>query len=490
MKYILAIDQGTTSTRAILFTHEGVAYQIAQKEVNCSYPASGWVETDALSIWISVLDVITEVTVKGNISFDDIDSIGITNQRETTVIWDKNTGLPVAPAIVWQSRQSASICDALADKKDFIHKKTGLLINPYFSASKIRFILDHIENGQQRAENGELLFGTIDSWILYKMSKNKLHATDVTNASRTLLFNINDMKWDEELCALFNIPMCMLPEVKPSSYDYGESNFVSNPHIRGIAGDQQAALFGQVCFKKGECKNTYGTGCFMLVNIGEKPIFSNSGLITTVAWQIGDKVTYAIEGSVFIGGAAVQWLRDEMKLIKRASDSEACAYGSTTEGIYVVPAFTGLGTPYWDDNVRGAVFGLTRATNKNSFVKATLEGIAYQCKDVFEVVKQETGTEIESLKVDGGATNNKFLMQFQSDILGCDIKLPRCLETTALGAAYLAGLNSGFYANIDNIIKIHSYQAEYSPKMPKEEVDRRYSGWKKAIEAARLFKNY
>ena len=490
MKYILAIDQGTTSTRAILFTHEGVAYQIAQKEVNCSYPASGWVETDALSIWISVLDVITEVTVKGNISFDDIDSIGITNQRETTVIWDKNTGLPVAPAIVWQSRQSASICDALADKKDFIHKKTGLLINPYFSASKIRFILDHIENGQQRAENGELLFGTIDSWILYKMSKNKLHATDVTNASRTLLFNINDMKWDEELCALFNIPMCMLPEVKPSSYDYGESNFVSNPHIRGIAGDQQAALFGQVCFKKGECKNTYGTGCFMLVNIGEKPIFSNSGLITTVAWQIGDKVTYAIEGSVFIGGAAVQWLRDEMKLIKRASDSEACAYVSTTEGIYVVPAFTGLGTPYWDDNVRGAVFGLTRATNKNSFVKATLEGIAYQCKDVFEVVKQETGTEIESLKVDGGATNNKFLMQFQSDILGCDIKLPRCLETTALGAAYLAGLNSGFYSNIDNIIKIHSYQAEYSPKMPKEEVDRRYSGWKKAIEAARLFKNY
>ena len=490
MKYILAIDQGTTSTRAILFTHEGVAYQIAQKEVNCSYPASGWVETDALSIWISVLDVITEVTVKGNISFDDIDSIGITNQRETTVIWDKNTGLPVAPAIVWQSRQSASICDSLADKKDFIHKKTGLLINPYFSASKIRFILDHIENGQQRAENGELLFGTIDSWILYKMSKNKLHATDVTNASRTLLFNINDMKWDEELCALFNIPMCMLPEVKPSSYDYGESNFVSNPHIRGIAGDQQAALFGQVCFKKGECKNTYGTGCFMLVNIGETPIFSNSGLITTVAWQIGDKVTYAIEGSVFIGGAAVQWLRDEMKLIKRASDSEACAYASTTEGIYVVPAFTGLGTPYWDDNVRGAVFGLTRATNKNSFVKATLEGIAYQCKDVFEVVKQETGTEIESLKVDGGATNNKFLMQFQSDNLCCDIILPRCLETTALGASYLAGLNSGFYANIDNIIKIHSYQAEYSPKMPKEEVDRRYSGWKKAIEAARLFKNY
>ena len=490
MKYVLAIDQGTTSTRAILFTHDGLPFQTGQKEVECLYPKSGWVEQDALAIWISVLDVINEVTVKANITLDDVDCIGITNQRETTVVWDKNTGLPVAPAIVWQSRQSAEICERFAEKRDFIHKKTGLLLNPYFSASKIRFILDHIPNGQERAEKGELLFGTIDSWIMYKMTKNTLHATDVTNASRTLLFNINEMKWNKELCDLFNIPMCMLPEVKPSSYDFGQASYFKfkDLHIRGVAGDQQAALFGQVCFNKGESKNTYGTGCFMLVNIGEKPIFSHSGLITTVAWQIGDKVTYAIEGSVFIGGAAVQWLRDAMRLIKDAADSEKCAMNSITEGIYVVPAFTGLGTPYWDDDVRGAVFGLTRSTNKDSFVKATLEGIAYQCKDVFDIVEEETGTKIESLKVDGGATHNKFLMQFQSDILGCEIKLPKCLETTALGAAYLAGLNSGFYENIDNIIKIHSYQAEYSPKMAKNEVERRYKGWKRAVEAARFFK--
>ena len=491
MKYILAIDQGTTSTRAILFTKDGQPFQTGQKEVECLYPKSGWVETDALSIWISVLDVINEVTVKANITLDDVDSIGITNQRETTVVWDKKTGLPVAPAIVWQSRQSAEICDKFIEKKEFIHKKTGLLLNPYFSASKIRFILDHIPNGQERAEKGELLFGTIDSWIIYKMTKNVLHATDVTNASRTLLFNINEMKWDKELCELFNIPMCMLPEVRPSSYDFGPASFFNFPnlHIRGVAGDQQAALFGQICFQKGESKNTYGTGCFMLVNIGEKPIYSNSGLITTVAWQIGDKVIYAMEGSVFIGGAAVQWLRDEMKLIKKASDSEEAAFSSTTEGIYVVPAFTGLGTPYWDDDVRGAIFGLTRSSNKNNIIKATLEGIAYQCKDVFDIVGKETGTKIESLRVDGGATNNKFLMQFQSDILGCEIKLPKCLETTALGAAYLAGLNSGFYESVDSIIKIHSYQAEYSPKMGKPEVERRYNGWKKAVEAARLFKN-
>ena len=491
MKYILAIDQGTTSTRAILFTHDGQPFQTGQKEVECLYPKSGWVETDALSIWISVLDVVNEVTVKANITLDDVDSIGITNQRETTVVWDKNTGLPVAPAIVWQSRQSAEICDAFVDKKEFIHRKTGLLLNPYFSASKIRFILNHIPNGQERAEKGELLFGTIDSWIIYKMTKGALHATDVTNASRTLLFNINEMKWDEELCKLFNIPMCMLPEVKPSSYDYGEASYFKykNLHIRGVAGDQQAALFGQVCFQKGESKNTYGTGCFMLVNTGDKPVYSDSGLITTVAWQIGDKVTYAMEGSVFIGGAAVQWLRDEMKLIKKASDSEEAALSCTTEGIYVVPAFTGLGTPYWDDDVRGAIFGLTRSSNKNNIVKATLEGIAFQCKDVFEIFEKESGTKIESLRVDGGATGNKFLMQFQSDILGCEIKLPKCLETTALGAAYLAGLNSGFYASVDNIVKIHSYQAEYSPRMEKKEIDRRYNGWKKAVEAARLFKN-
>lgn len=490
MKYILAIDQGTTSTRAIFFTHDGLPFQIAQKEVVCTYPASGWVETDALSIWISVLDVINEATVKANITLDDVDCIGITNQRETTVVWDKKTGLPVAPAIVWQSRQSAQICDALSDKKDFIHERTGLLINPYFSASKIRFILDHIPNGQERAEKGELLFGTIDSWILYKMTKNKVHATDVTNASRTLLFNINEMKWDKELCDLFNIPMCMLPSVKPTSFDYGPASyFIEAPHVRSLVGDQQGALFGQVCFQKGECKNTYGTGCFMLVNIGEKPILSKSGLITTVAWQVGKKVTYAIEGSVFVGGASVQWLRDQMKLIHHSGDSEKLAVDAEgSDGVYIVPAFTGLGAPYWDDDVRGAVFGLTRSTTKGQFVAATLEGIAYQCKDVFEVMEQETGTKIESLKVDGGATKNNYLMQFQSDILGCEIKLPKCLETTALGAAYLAGLNSGFFKNAEDIIRVHSYQAEFKPKMDKSLAKKKYKGWKKAIEATKVFK--
>lgn len=488
--YILAIDQGTTSTRAILFDHAGKARFTAQREVICLFPHPGWVEADALSIWVSVIDVVNEVLVKANIKFDSIDSIGVTNQRETTVLWDKKTGMPIYHAIVWQSRQSAEICDALQDKKEIIHKKTGLLINPYFSASKIRFILDHVENGQARAEKGEILFGTIDSWILYKLTNGKTHATDVTNASRTLLFNIHDLKWDEELLKIFNIPKKILPQVKPSSYDYGAATFFANHlHIRGIAGDQQAALFGQTCFEKGESKNTYGTGCFMLLNIGDKPILSKKGLLTTVAWQIGDKVTYALEGSVFIGGAVVQWLRDEMHLIHNSSDSEKEALSChSTHGVYVVPAFVGLGTPYWDDESRGAVFGLTRGTNKHHFIRACLDGIAYQCKDVFSTMTGELDTCLKCLKVDGGATANKYLMQFQSDILQCEIKLPLCLETTALGAAYLAGLNSKFFSSIEEIKKIHSYQATYNPVMDKQDADKLYEGWQKAVEATRMFK--
>lgn len=489
MKYVLSIDQGTTSSRAILFDKHGQKFQIAQREVKCLFPNSGWVEADALSIWVSVMDVINEVLIKSNLTIDDIDSIGLTNQRETTVVWNKKTGMPVYNAIVWQSRQSASICEALEDKKDLIHEKTGLLINPYFSASKVRFILDHIENGQALAESGELLFGTIDSWIIYKMTMGKVHATDVTNASRTLLFNINEMKWDEELCKLFNIPMCMLPTVRPSAYDYGQVSFLrSDVHVTGVIGDQQSALFGQTCFEPGESKNTYGTGCFLLVNTGEKPIISHNGLLTTVAWQIGDKVNYALEGSVFIGGAVVQWLKEQMHLIHHSADSEQVALESPSGDIYIVPAFTGLGTPYWDDDARGAVFGLTRSTNRSQFVRAALESVAYQCKDVVEVMQKETNQKIKNLKVDGGATNNGYLMQFQSDILHTVIKLPRCLETTALGAAYMAGLTTGYYANLESIKKIHEYQAIYNPQMDKEEINRLYKGWKTAIKATRMFK--
>ena len=489
MKYVLAIDQGTTSSRAILFDKNGQAFQIAQREVVCLFPKSGWVEADALSIWVSVADVINEVLIKANITIDDIASIGITNQRETSVVWSKETGMPVYNAIIWQSRQSADICDALNDKKDFIHQRTGLLINPYFSASKVRFILDHIENGQQRAESGELLFGTIDSWLIYKLTSGRVHATDVTNASRTLLFNINNMSWDKELCALFNIPMKMLPEVKPSSYDYGIASFFkSNVPINGVIGDQQAALFGQTCFEKGESKNTYGTGCFLLVNTGDKPVFSNKGLLTTVAWQIGDQVAYALEGSVFIGGAIVQWIRDQMQLIKDSAESESVALQSHRSRVYIVPAFTGLGTPYWDDDARGAVFGLTRGTNRSQFVRACLEAIAYQCKDVMEVMEKDAHQCITVLKVDGGATRNNYLMQFQSDILHTTIKLPKCLETTALGAAYMAGLKCGYYPSLESIKKIHEYQATFLPQMSKKEIASLYKGWKTAIKATRMFK--
>ena len=489
-KYLLSVDQGTTSTRAILFDHNGHVCSIAQREVECLFPKPGWVEANALNIWVSVIDVVNEVLVKENVTMDYVDSIGITNQRETAIVWDKETGLPVYHAVIWQSRQSADICDMYADKKEFIHERTGLLINPYFSASKIRFILDHIPNGQKRAEKGELLFGTVDSWIIYKMTKGKVHATDASNASRTMLYNIYKNEWDDELLALFNIPRCMLPEVKPSSYRYGVATFFSNEvEICGVAGDQQAALFGQTCYDVGESKNTYGTGCFMLLNTGDKAVLSKNGLLTTIAWKIGDKTTYALEGSVFVGGAVVQWLRDQMHLLRDASESERYALEvEDTNGMYFVPAFVGLGTPYWDDDARGSAFGMTRGTNKNHFVRACLEAIAYQCKDVFEIMKNESHAKLKNLKVDGGATKNKFLMQFQSDILKTKIMLPTCLETTALGVAYLAGLASGYYKDLDEIKSIHSYQAIYNPKMKDKEVEEKYAGWKKAVEATIAFK--
>ncbi len=489
-KFILAIDQGTTSTRALLINKEGVVVNMTQEEVICNFPHSGWVETDALNIWVSVISVVNALLVKQNITFESIDSIGITNQRETAVVWDKKTGMPICPAIVWQSRQSASICDEYEDKKEYIHKKTGLLINPYFSATKIKFILENVEGAREKAEKGELLFGTIDSWIVFRMTRGKVHATDVSNASRTMLMNIETLKWDEDLCELFNIPMKMLPKILPSSCDYGEATFFAkNLHIHGVAGDQQAALFGQACFEVGESKNTYGTGCFMLMNIGNNITYSESGLLTTVAWKIGNEVTYALEGSVFIGGAVVQWLRDKMKMIDHSADSEKLASDCTdTHGVYIVPAFVGLGTPYWDDDARGAVFGLTRNSDNRHFVRAALESIAYQCRDVFEVMKEETKLSIPVLKVDGGATANNFLMQFQSDILNTKIDLPECLQTTALGAAFLAGLSSKYFKNLDHIKSIHHCQKLYEPKMSLEEREKRYSGWKKAVEVTRLFK--
>jgi len=489
-KYILSIDQGTTSTRAILIDENGDVVNMTQQEVVCLFPHSGWVEVDALTIWVSVINVINEVLVKENIDWKNIDSIGLTNQRETTVVWDKKSGLPICNAIVWQSRQSANICERFEDKKEYIHQKTGLLINPYFSASKIIYMLENVEGALERAKKGELLFGTIDSWIIYRMTQGKVHATDVSNASRTMLLNLNTLKWDKELCEMFNIPMNMLPKVLPSSYDYGEATFFSKGvHICGVAGDQQAALFGQTCFEVGESKNTYGTGCFMLMNIGDKPTLSKSGLLTTVGWQIGKEVVYALEGSVFIGGAVIQWLRDKMHLIETSAESEEKALSChDTHGVYIVPAFTGLGTPYWDDNARGAIFGLTRNSSDAHIVRASLEAVAYQCKDVFEVMKKESHFNLTRLNVDGGATANNYLMQFQSDILETEIILPKCLQTTALGASYLAGLASGYFKNLDHIKKIHECQKIFKPMMSKDEIKKRYSGWKKAVEVTRMYK--
>lgn len=489
-KYVLVVDQGTTSSRAILFNkNEEIVYK-SQQEIECTFPHDGWVEQNALDIYLSVLNVINDILLKTDLTYKDIDCLGITNQRETTIVWEKKTGRPVYNAIVWQSRQSASICEKWKKYEKIVHEKTGLIINPYFSASKIRFILDTIPNGQKRAENGELLFGTVDTWLMYKLSRENIFKTDYTNASRTMFFNIKTMDYDEELLKLFNIPRKMLPDVCPSSYFYGNATALDdNLQIRAVAGDQQAALFGQNCFEKGEGKNTYGTGCFMLTNIGHEPIFSKNGLITTVACSYDDKPVYALEGSVFIGGACVQWLRDQMRMIKSAAESENYAKKvNSHDGVYVVPAFVGLGAPYWDDECRGAVFGLTRGTTKEHFIRATLNSIALQTKDVIEVMEKESGNAIKTLKVDGGATANDYLMQFQSDILNTKLLLPNCLETTALGVCYLAGLNSGFFDSIEEIKTIHKYKKEFRPKMSEKERNDISKKWKKAIQATMMFK--
>lgn len=488
-KYILAIDQGTTSTRAILINDKGEEVFKAQRPLECLFPKPGWVEQDPNKIWISVIDVINELMVISSSTMDDVAAIGITNQRETTVIWDKQTGNPVANAIVWQSKQTQELCDAKMDKMDYIHERTGLRMNPYFSASKIRYILDAIPDGQKRAEAGELLFGTIDSWLIYKMTKGVTHATDVSNASRTMLYNIFEMDWDESLLKIWNIPSCILPEVKDNTADYGVASFFSEEvHITGVAGDQQAALFGQCCYREGESKNTYGTGCFMLMNIGHKPILSHSGLLTTVAWRGNGVTTYALEGSIYIGGAIVQWLRDQTRWFEDSCDSEMyAAKRPDTAGVYFVPAFVGLGTPWWDDEARGAIFGLTRGADRHNITRAGLYSIAYQSKDVIDVMKKEAGLELKVLRVDGGASANSMLMQFQSDILQCEAHVPCCVETTALGAGYLAGLGVGFWKDKSDIESNRALSKTYRPKMSKEEAEKLYSGWLKAVKATRAF---
>ncbi|MCM3709864.1 glycerol kinase GlpK [Sporosarcina luteola] len=494
-EFILTIDQGTTSTRAILFNRKGEIVHTAQREFRQIFPKPGWVEHNASEIWGSVLAVIASVLTESGLQPEDIDGIGITNQRETTVVWDKLTGQPVYNAIVWQSRQTQQIINELreAGKEESIRQKTGLQLDPYFSASKVKWILDEVEGVRDRAEKGELLFGTIDSFLIWKLSEGAVHVTDYSNASRTMLFNIHELEWDKELCAMLDIPMGMLPEVRMSSEIYAHTDpsvfFGAAVPIAGAAGDQQCALFGQACFHVGMAKNTYGTGCFMLLNTGEQPVTSENGLLTTIAWGLGGKITYALEGSVFVAGSAIQWLRDGMRMIQKASDSEMYSTRiASTDGVYVVPAFVGLGTPYWDSDTRGAVFGLTRGTEKEHFIRATVEALAYQTKDVLLTMEKDAGIDIDVLRVDGGAVANTFLMQFQSDMLQSEVEQSAYMETTALGAAYLAGLATGFFESCEAVEALWAKERTYSPKMAMEDRDALYGGWKKAVEAARLFK--
>lgn len=493
--YILAIDQGTTSSRAIIFNKQGEIVHIAQKEFNQYFPKQGWVEHDANEIWASVLSVIATSLVESNIKPEQIAGIGITNQRETTVVWDKNTGIPVYHAIVWQSRQTEAICQELKDNgyENLIREKTGLLVDPYFSGTKVKWILDHVEGTRERAEKGELLFGTIDTWLIWKFTGGKVHVTDYSNASRTMMFNIHELKWDEELLNMLTIPQSMLPEVRSSSEVYGTTDnyhlFGQNVPIAGVAGDQQAALFGQVCFQEGMVKNTYGTGCFMLMNTGDRAVQSKHGLLTTIAWGIDGKVEYALEGSIFVAGSAIQWLRDGMRMFQNAADSETYAKRvSSTEGVYVVPAFVGLGTPYWDSDARGAVFGLTRGTTKEHFIRATLESLAYQTKDVLTSMLKDSGISLQSLRVDGGSVKNDFLMQFQSDILNVPVERPFIKETTALGAAYLAGLAVGFWESKEEIASQWNYDVVFEPQMEESKRENLYKGWKKAVQATMNYK--
>ncbi|MCR8847404.1 glycerol kinase GlpK [Rossellomorea sp. SC111] len=494
-KYILSLDQGTTSSRAILFNKKGEIAHTAQKEFTQHFPKPGWVEHSANEIWGSVLAVIASVLSESSVKPDQIEGIGITNQRETTVVWDKETGDPVYNAIVWQSRQTAGICEELKSQglNDTFRDKTGLLIDAYFSGTKVKWILDNVEGVKQKAEEGKLLFGTIDTWLIWKMSGGTAHVTDYSNASRTLMYNIHDLKWDEELLDILGVPASMLPEVRPSSEVYGKTVpyhfFGREIPIAGAAGDQQAALFGQACYEKGMAKNTYGTGCFMLMNTGEKAVKSDNGLLTTLAWGIDGKVEYALEGSIFVAGSAIQWLRDGLRMLKDAKDSQDYAEKvDSTDGVYVVPAFVGLGTPYWDSDVRGAVFGLTRGTSKEHFVRATLESLAYQTKDVLTAMEADSGISLKKLRVDGGAVKNDFLMQFQSDLLSVPVERPVVNETTALGAAYLAGLAVGFWKDREEISKQWNKEKQFEPEMAVETQEELYNGWKKAVKAAMAFK--
>lgn len=490
-KYIMALDQGTTSCRAILFDKNSNVIGIAKKEFNQIYPQPGWVEHDAMEIWETQKQVMEEVLGTAKVMADEIAAIGITNQRETTVVWDKTTGKPIYHAIVWQSRQTAPICEALKEQglKEYIHQSTGLIIDAYFSATKIKWILDHVEGAKEQAKKGELLFGTIDSWLIWNLTKGAAHVTEYSNAARTMLFNIHTLNWDHKILEALDIPMEMLPEVKSSSEIYGytdESIFfgISIP-ISGAAGDQQAALFGQACFHPGMVKNTYGTGSFILMNTGNEVIISEKGLLSTIAWGLDGKIEYALEGSIFIAGAAIQWLRDEMKLISTSEESEALALGvPDTDGVYVVPAFSGLGAPYWDMYARGTIVGLTRGSNRNHVVRATLESVVYQSKDIIDIMVEESEIPLLKLRADGGASANNFIMQFQSDIIGATVERPKVLETTALGAAYLAGLAVGFWKDKEEIVHKCTSLQEFHPNMPNEVRYQKYEGWKKAVSRA------
>lgn len=489
-EYIMAFDAGTTSSRCIIFNRKGEICEVAQKELTQHYPKPGWVEHDADTIWSTQLSVAVEAMAKLGISAADIAGIGITNQRETTVVWDKETGIPVYRAIVWQCRRTADYCNELKNRgyTDMIRDKTGLMPDAYFSGTKIKWILDNVEGARQKAKEGKLLFGTVDTWLIWKLTGGRVHVTDYSNASRTMLFNIHTLEWDEEILDLLDIPKSMLPQVKESSCIYGEADssfFGQSIPIAGVAGDQQAALFGQTCFEMGEAKSTYGTGCFLLMNTGEKPVKSDNGLVTTIAWGLGGKVNYALEGSVFVAGASIQWLRDEMRLIDSSEDSEYMAMKvEDTNGCYVVSAFTGLGAPYWDQYARGTIVGITRGVNKYHIIRATLESMAYQVRDVLDVMEKDSGIVLSLLNVDGGASTNDFLMQTQADFCNVRVERPKCVETTALGVAYLAGLAVGFWNNIEDIKGSRSIDKVFTPNLCEEVRKEKIRMWKKAVKYA------
>ena len=488
MKYIVALDQGTTSSRAIVFDHEQNIVAVGQKEFKQIYPQPGWVEHDPMEIWATQYGVLQEALIKAGITLADVAGIGITNQRETTIVWEKDTGKPIYNAIVWQCRRTADLCDQLKEEgwADYIRDTTGLVIDAYFSATKVSWILDHVPGARERAQKGELLFGTVDTWLVWKLTGGAVHVTDYTNASRTMLYNIRDLKWDEKLLERFQIPKCMLPEVRNSSeiYGYVQSEGAQVP-VAGIAGDQQAALFGQACFERGSAKNTYGTGCFLLMNIGKNYIASQKGLVTTIAATLNNEVEYALEGSIFVGGAVIQWLRDEMRLIETAAESEKYAVElSDNGGVYLVPAFVGLGAPYWDMYARGSILGLTRGTGRSHIIRAALEAIAYQTNDVLQAMGEDSGLNLTELKVDGGACRNNFLMQFQADIINCEVKRPAITETTALGVAYLAGLAVGYWNSKEEIAQRWHEEQKFVPQMDDEVRAENCRGWEKAVDKA------